>query len=360
MAFRGASVKGIGAWRATHVSRLTRGGPASTFAIMKNGRAWIGLALMTMLLAPVPARADSGVSVRATIGGTALDSADANNPLVLRPSDSTVVTIAVTNRGSSPVSVRAVRLRATVLRLAFFSYTTRVDLTVAPGATGTRTFLLDLSDLDGQATGLLPAELALLAPNRSEVFLEKGTVDVKGKVLSVYGVFGLAVAGITALLLLTLVLRLFRRTLPDSRWSRAVLFGVPGLGLGMVATFTLGVLRVLVPSVGTAVALLAGGAVVGLVLGYLTPAPGDEADRDELDERDVVPAAAVQVPIAVAPPEVRVPEQAVPAVVPPASSEPSTATTVLAAPAPPSGLGDGARETRVADDLPPAPLPPPP
>lgn len=312
--------------------------------------------MLALALPVLPASAASGdLDVQTTLGGASLKAAGANSPIALRPTDSTVVTVRVTNKGSSPVEVRSVRLNARVLGLAFFSYTTRVDLTVAPGATGTRTFALDLGDLDGQATGLLPAELALLAPDRSVLASEHGTVDVKGKLLSVYGVFGLAVAAITALLVLTLVLRLVRRTLPDNRWARALRFAVPGLGLGLTVTFTLGVLRVVVPSLGTSIAFLVGGLVVGFVLGYLTPAPGDEADRDELDERDIItPGPGMPLAAAsrqTAPPLSAPPPPAAPAA-PPAPVTPAPPPPVTPA-APPASPDDDPRQTRVVG--PPAP-----
>lgn len=335
-----------------------------------GARAGLGLATAALLLALAPPASASGgdVSFTGTIGGATL-SQGTNSPIVLRPTDSTVVAVNVTNNGSSPVEVRAVRLRARVLGLAFFSYTTRVDLTVAPGESGTRTFALDLGDLDGQATGLLPTELALLGTDRNEIAAQHGTVDVKGKIASVYGVFGLAIGAITLLLLLSLVLRLVRRTLPDNRWSRAVRFAVPGLGLGLTVTFTLGVLRVLVPSVGVSIGLLVGGTVVGFVLGYLTPSPGDEADRDELDERDVVappivPASSnlrtTQEPVTAmtAPPAMpadvptQVPAQGpVASLAPPAVPIPAPVSTVK-----PAEAGDSdARETRAVDAPPPPP-----
>lgn len=265
-----------------------------------RGRAWssgwslAALAALAVIVAlAVPAQAGGPrVSFVATIDGHAVKDGTVNNPLPLKPADNAVVHVEVTNNGSSQVEVRAVRLDARVLGLAFFSYTTRVDLTVAPGQTGTRTFALDLSDLDGQATGLQPAEVALLAPDRTVLASEYGTVDVRGKLWSVYGVFGLAVAGITGLLIAALIFRLVRRSLPGNRWSRALRFALPGIGFGLTVTFTLSVLRVLVPSRGVTVGLLAGGLVVGLVLGYLTPNPGDEADRDELDDRDIVTVAS--------------------------------------------------------------------
>lgn len=266
---------------------------------MVLARLGAAVALGALLLLPSPAGASgSDVTVVATVDGHSLKAAGANDPLPLHPNDNTVIDVSVTNNGSTPVDIRSVRLDGRVLGLAFFSYTTRVDLTVPPGATGHRTFALDLTDLKGQATGLLPSSLSLLAPDRSVVYVEHGSVDVKGSITSVYGIFGLAVAALTALLLAGLILRLVRRTLPSSRWVRAARFAVPGLGLGLVVTFTLGVLHVLVPSTGTSLALLAGGLLVGLVLGYLSPTASDEADRDELDERDIItpppppPAAA--------------------------------------------------------------------
>ena len=332
-----------------------------TVALMRIGGARLGLVLGTLGLAtalslPAWAAGGSSLEVKATVGGHSLKDAGANSPIELRPSDSTVVSVSVTNNGSSAVEVRSIRLDARVLGLAFFSYTTRVDLTVDPGATGTRTFALDLGDLDGQATGLLPAELALLGPDRSVIMSETGTVDVKGKIKSVYGVFGLAVAAITALLLASLLFRLVRRTLPENRWSRAVRFAVPGVGLGLVVTFTLGVLRVAVPSKGLSIGMLVGGLLVGFVLGYLTPAPGDEADRDELDERDVV--AVPPIPTApVVPPAPAVP--IVPASRPTAAPFAAPAPSLPPPPVRPTPPEGDARETRVVGppptDQPPSP-----
>jgi hypothetical protein len=163
-------------------------------------------------------------------------------------------------------------------------------------------------------------------------------VDVKGKLLSVYGVFGLAVAAVTALLLGSLLLRLVRRTLPDNRLSRALRFAVPGTGLGLVAAFSLGALRIAVPSTSLSVGLLVAGLVVGFVLGWLTPAPGDEADRDELDERDVVTApepVRATAPIAVTPAPAPVPAFTPPPVPPPAAADDDPRQTRVVGPPPP-------------------------
>lgn len=330
---------------------------------MRTWGARVGLAIVSVgLLASLATPADAAgpqITFTSTIDGHSLKDAGANSPIALRPTVSTIVKVEVTNNGSAPIEVRSVRLNARVLGLAFFSYTTRVDLTVAPGASGSRTFALDLGDLDGQATGLLPAELALVAPDRSVLASEHGTVDVKGKLKSVYGIFGLAVAAITALLILSLLLRLVRRTLPDNRWVRALRFAVPGLGLGLTVTFTLGALRIVVPSLGTSIGFLLGGLVVGFVLGYLTPAPSDEADRDELDERDVIAAGPL---VPGFPARATEPPMAVPTV---PVMEARTTAPGLAAPAPPAEPArpsalppdpvDDPRQTRVVG--PPSPPP---
>lgn len=296
--------------------------------------AMLAIAASTVLPTALARAADHPLTVTATVAGASVKDAGSNSPIALRPNDTTVVSVAVTNTGSAPVEVRSVRLSGRVLGLAFFSYTTRVDLTVAPGGKGSRTFALDLSDLDGQATGLLPARLDLLSSDRTVLYSEHGTVDVKGKVLSVYGVFGLAVAAITALLLLSLAIALVRRTLPDNRWARSARFAVPGVGFGLVVTFSLGVARVLVPSTPVSLGLMVAGLLAGGVLGYLTPAPADEADRNELDERDVVrvsPAPTATVPTAPAP----VPPYTPPPV--PEDDDPRATRAVQLPPPPPPG-----------------------
>ncbi|MHB8340872.1 MAG: hypothetical protein ACYDB7_06810, partial [Mycobacteriales bacterium] len=72
------------------------------------------------------------------------------------------------------------------------------------------------------------------------------------------------------------------RRLPENRWSRAVAFGVVGLGLGLTLTFTMSALRVLTPDQTAWLPLLVGGTVVGFVVGYLTP--GAEPAQEDLDD----------------------------------------------------------------------------
>ncbi len=57
---------------------------------------------------------------------------------------------------------------------------------------------MDISDLSSQATGLLPTSVIMISPERETLAKRDFAVDVQGSVVSVYGTFGLIMAGITA------------------------------------------------------------------------------------------------------------------------------------------------------------------
>ena len=219
----------------------------------------------------------------ATLDKADVEASDSNDPAELDPESDAEVTVTVNNDTGEPLTVRSVSLRGSVLGLTFFSYTTRVDLAVAAGATGTRTFTVDLSDLAGQATGLLPATMSLIGPDRTVIAERSLTVDVQGSLLSVYGVFGLVVAAGTVVLLVTLLSRLATSRLPPNRWRRAVRFGVVGIGIGLTATFTLSALSLKSPDAATWVTVVVVCAVVAFTLGYLSPDPS--ADDDFYDDQ---------------------------------------------------------------------------
>jgi hypothetical protein len=243
---------------------------------------------LVLLSGPPAVAADSDITFTATLDGRSLDTIDANEPLKLHPDRGVLIAITARNTGTKDVEVRSVRLDAHVVGLAFFTYTTRVDLALAPGASGDRHFLLDLGDLGGQATGLLPAEVTLLAADRSALAVRALPVDVRGNARSVYGVFAIGVGAVTLLLLIGLLIRLASHRLPDNRWSRAWRFAVPGAGIGLTLTFTLSALRLVVPSARASTLLFVGAGLIGFVAGYLSPSQDDDSDRDDLDEDDFV------------------------------------------------------------------------
>jgi len=232
------------------------------------------LAILIFALVPTSASAaEDGVAFRTVLDGRPVNEIDANEPLRLKPDRELNVRIVVENRSRRAVHVRTVRLHGDVLGLTFFDYTTRVDLSLPAGRSGTKQFALDLSTLSSEATGLLPARISLLDRDR-EVLAGSGfPVQVEGSLRSAYGIFALLVAFATLLLLGGALIRLAAGRLPENRWFRALRFAVPGMGLGLTFTFTLSAFKVLVPNPGAWLGLVVVCGLVGLVFGFLTPTP---------------------------------------------------------------------------------------
>ena len=218
------------------------------------------------------------VTWKATIDGRDVTQADGNDPINLHPGKDVRVSVSIDNRRSSPLSVRSVRLQGRVLGMAFFTFSTRVDLEIPAGATADRVIQLDLSDLGEQAVGLIPARLALIGPDRSAIDERSLATQIDGSLASAYGIFGLAIAAITLVLLIGLGLEIAGNRLPYNRWRRAVRFLSPGLGIGLTATFTVSATGVLLPGAEVWVPLVLGCGLAAFVVGYLTPRPDDDID----------------------------------------------------------------------------------
>jgi len=241
--------------------------------------AW--LATAAMVLSPAPAGAADNVTVTATVDGTALTAGTEKHPIRLAPRRPAQVSFQVTNGGTTPLEIRRVRLSGQVMGLTFFAYDTSLVLTVAPGGSETRQYALDLTDLDGQATGLVIGALSVQDAPGKELGRVGTVFDVRGSIRSVYGIFGLVVAGMTLVSLAVGLLGMIRHTLPDNRWKRALRFLIPGIGLGLSIVFTLSALRVFVPRTGRWLPIMLVCAAALFLLGYLTPSPDDEAEWDE-------------------------------------------------------------------------------
>ncbi|WP_380641984.1 hypothetical protein [Saccharothrix lopnurensis] len=198
--------------------------------------------------------------------------------LVLDPAASPRIEVTVHNGTDVVRHVKSVRLSGAVLALTFFSYDTTVPFEVPGRQSVTRAFALDVSQLGGQATGLLPTTLEVLDANRDVIGSARAVGDVRGSMWSVYGLFGLAMAVLTVLAWTGVLLALARRRLPAGRWGRAARFLPAGVGSGLVAVIALSVLRVVVPSPGVGVGLVLGTAGVVFALGCLTRHP----DADDL------------------------------------------------------------------------------
>jgi len=242
--------------------------------------------------------AAGGVTVVAHVDGQTVGGSSQNQPVKLFPRQDSVLAITVTNDSSSPIDVAEVRLAGRVIGLTFFSYDTAVNLPVAAGASATQRLAVDLSGLSGQATGLIPGSVQVVDSHHHVLASQDGVVDVRGSLRSVYGLFGLGVAFLTALSFLGALVGLARHRLPANRWRRGLRFLTPGLGLGLVINFTLSATRVFVPQLDRWVGITVVSALVLFGLGYLTPTPDlqepepEEAPTRVVDEVTLVAIAA--------------------------------------------------------------------
>lgn len=230
--------------------------------------------------------ADDVVTMTAAVNGHDVATATVAEPVRLEPGQWADIDIELTNTGDETVKVRRVVLAGTVVGLTFFSYATSVDFTVAPGATETLRYRLDLTDLDGQATGLIGGEITVSGADRATIATLPTVTDVRGSLLSVYGLFGIALAVLTALSLLDVALALARHRMSQNRWQRGLRFLAPGVGIGLVVVFSASVARLWVPDFGLWFVVASLTAVVAFAAGYFSPTPDDEDDFDDLEDWD--------------------------------------------------------------------------
>ena len=250
---------------------------AAAVATMIGGL--LALPVQPAAAAPSP----GGLRLQARIDGRTVG----DGRLVIDPSRTANMVITVGNDTGSTQRVKTVRLSGTALALTFFAYDTAVAFDVPAGETVTRSFPLDLADLDRQATGLLPSSLRLLGPDRAVLAEVDATSDVRGSVWSVYGVFGITVVIVTLLAWAVVLVALAAHRLPANPWRRAVHFLPAGVGTGLSAVLTLSVLRLVPPTPAAEIPLVLGCAAAALALGYLTSYPGDAfPPSDDLDYAD--------------------------------------------------------------------------
>jgi hypothetical protein len=226
------------------------------------------------------------VTMSATVNGQDVATASGAEPLRLQPDGWADVAVTLTNGGDEAVDVRRVNLSGRVLGLTFFSFATTVDLVIEPRATDTVRYRLDLTDLDGQATGLMGGDLVVTDADRNTIAELSTVTDVQGSLMSVYGLFGIAIAVLTALAVLDTALALAKNRLSMNRWQRGLRFLGPGVGIGLVLVFSASVARLWVPDLGLWLVVAGLTAAVSFALGYFSPTPVDDDDDDFDDEPD--------------------------------------------------------------------------
>ena len=295
-------------------------------------RSHFGLLLLAALLfvSVSVAAADNGVTVAGSVNGVELANSSQSHPVALDPKQPATLDVVVHNDSDTDITVRTVRLEGKVAGLTFYSYDTTVDMPVGSHSTESRKLSLDLGGLDGQATGLIGSQLVVLDANRHELASQSFTADVKGSLVSVYGLFGLAILVVTGLSIMGALLALARGRLHANRWRRGLRFLAPGVGVGLCIVFSLSAFRVLVPKASTSIPIVVISGISFFVLGYLTPNPstGDDDDDDfDFDETTVEPAgdsSAVPVTTSVPAAEaVPAPVPAPPTLPPPPADDPT-------------------------------------
>ena len=256
------------------------------------------LAASTILIGAPSAHAqDDPVTVHATVDGHDVAIGGSAEPIPLYPDRVIDVAVDVANHGTDPIEISSVQLVGRVLGLTFFSFATGVELTVAPGASGTVHYQLDLTDLKHQATGLIETQVVVRNHAHDTVAVVHMVADVRGSLWSVYGLLGLALLVLTTLATVDAAIAIARHKVSQNRWRRGLRLLTPGIGIGLVLAFSASVARWWVPSTGSW--LLASGitAATFFVLGYFSPTPSDEEEDEdqvhvESDEDTAVVAAA--------------------------------------------------------------------
>ena len=233
------------------------------------------------MLLPSTASAQGGsVQLEADVDGRPVGA----GTLVLDPARTTKVSVTVRNNTDTVQRVKTVRISGTALALTFFAYDTTVPFDVPPKSEETRSFPLEPTDLGSQAIGLLPVTVEVIDTQRETIASVGTTGDIRGSLWSVYGAFGLGVLVLTALSWLGALIALARRRLPPNRWQRAMRFLPAGIGTGLIAVISLSVLRLVAPSPTAEIPFVVGAAAAALLLGYVTPHPGEQ----QLSEMETV------------------------------------------------------------------------
>lgn len=249
--------------------------------------AFVVLIAAVLVCAPAAGAVEEPITVTATVDGRDVSFAATAGPIPLYPDKLVDVKVDVVNRGQTPIEIGSVQVVGRVLGLTFFGYSTGVELSVAPGATESVQYELDLTDLKSQATGLMDTQVIVRNHDRDVVAVVDTVADVRGSLVSVYGVLGLALLVLTTLAIVDAAIAIARHRTSMNRWRRGLRLLSPGIGVGLVLVFTASVARWWVPRTGTWLLVAGITAAVFFALGYFAPTQEDEDEADgELESDD--------------------------------------------------------------------------
>lgn len=261
--------------------RAPRGRPAGR----RVAGAAIGVVALVVLgfASPVAGSSVPDISFASSVGGQPSSTSSDAHPAPVRSNGSVTVAIRVTNHGEKAVHLSTLSFAGEVLDLTLFSYDTPIDFTIPAKQTRSLTIPISTLGVGNQVTGLVEASVTLFGSNGNALATQTLVTQVHGSLRSVYGLFGLGVLGLTLMTLLLALLALAQHRLSDNRWRRALRFAIPGFGTGLVLIFTMSAFNVFTPGPGHWLPLLFLPTAVGLLLGFLTPAPNEE-EFDDYDD----------------------------------------------------------------------------
>lgn len=259
-------------------SRLIRAIPKAILKVRPRTTCTIGVLLLGSLFAapasPSSAQANSA-TISVSVNGVKVKAMA--EPLKLDASATQHFKVSVNNPTGAEVHITTVSFEGKVIGLPVFRCEGLVSLVVPPGDAAEQEFEMDSNCLKDQATGLMPANITVYDNNRVALDSWNLTLDITGSFKSIYGLFGIALASLTLLSILGGLIALARHRLSPNRWSRAMRFAIPGIGLGFTIVFALAAAGIAIPTTTMWIPIVCSSfAVLGL-FGYLSPKP-DEPD----------------------------------------------------------------------------------
>jgi len=244
--------------------------------------ALIVVAASVLISAPTADAQQVQTTVNAEVDGRDVNIAVSGDPIPLYPDKIADITVEITNNGSEPIEIASAQLVGKVLGLTFFKYTTGMESKVSPGQTGTVRYELDLTDLQHQAVGLMDTQLIVRNSDKDVVATVDTVADIRGSLLSVYGLLGLALVVLTVLAFINAILAIARHKGSPNRLRRGLQLLSPGIGVGLILVFTASVARWWVPRTEWWILTAAITGAVFFALGYFSPTP--DADEGEIAE----------------------------------------------------------------------------
>lgn len=235
--------------------------------------------VLAVALAAPPASADD-IDIEASINGVDLADASSSDPAELRPGPDNEIVLSATNTTDDEVTVGWLRVTGSVIGVNFLTYETTVGVPVAAGDSTSVQLPLEFFDLESQATGLVRAELTLYDLDREVVGSTKFIADVRGNATSALGWFALAILLFTLLTIASLAAAVYGRRLRSNRFTRGAQFAALGLGVGLLVTVGLSVVRIAAVPASAWVPLVLLPTIGTFILGYFAPGSLSEAVRD--------------------------------------------------------------------------------